>query len=1037
MNVFDLLLRQRRAIYLTVAGLSVVGLGTATHIPSAIYPELTFPRITIVARGSTLGPRQVVFSITRPIEEAVSLVPGVTRVRSRSIRGASEISVTFSPQTDLLFALQQTQARVNQLRPQLPPDLEIEIERLTPSLFPILSYNLEGGDPATLYDLARYQVRPALARIPGVSRVEVQGGDIHEVEVVADPGRLAALGMTYDDLAEAIRRAVTVSAVGRAVRDYRQFLLLTDAEAHTLDDVANAVIRPGVRVRDLASVSLGTQDRTRLIYGDGRPAALINVARQIGGNTLVVADSVARVMERLQPTFPTGVRVKRVYDQASLVRESVRSVRDAMALGALLVVVILFIFLREGWITAISATAIPLTLAITVFVMQLTGQTFNLMSLGAMAIAIGLVIDDAVVVVENIARHLASGRDPRPALRAAVQELVWPVTTSTLTTVVVFLPLALLQGVVGQFFATLAATLGAAVLISLLLALTIIPLLSHELASGRAARGAEGERSRLKRISAGFGQLIDGLPALYSRSLALVLDHPRRVVLVAAAFIGAGLVATRFVPTAFLPDMDEGAFVLDYFTPGGTALTESDRELKIAEAVLTSIPEIDGISRRTGAELGLFATEQNRGDIVARLVPRHERSRSVFEVMDEARQQIAGAVPRLHIEFVQILSDLINDLAGSAKPIEVKLFGDRLEEMEGYARRIAPRLEAVRGLVDLYNGVSEPNAELRMKVNGEDAARLGLTPGQVGDEVSGALLGVRAGQVLEEDRSLDIRVRAPDSVRFALARLGSLPMLGPGGPRDRATPLGALADLRAVDTRAELLRENQRQMIALTAQVEGASLGEVARGVEGVLEANPPPRGVTVVLGGQVQSQREAFRSLLLALLLAAAGVVGVMIVQFESWTEPLLILLVAPVSFIGAILLLLATGTPLNVASFMGLILLVGLIVKNGIILLDFCQRRMRHEGETLGVAIRIAATTRLRPILMTTLCTLCALLPLALGLGPGSELQRPLALTVIGGLAVSTPITLYLVPTLVVAIRGRDYRPGSARPAGKSAEV
>jgi CzcA family heavy metal efflux pump len=1011
MTLFDLLLRQRRFLYLFVAGLSTAGVWAAWRLPSAIYPELTFPRITIVAQGSTLGPRQVVFRITRPIEEAVSLVQGVTRVRSRSIRGASEISVTFSPRTDMTLALQQTQARVTQLRPQLPPDLDLEVERLTPSLFPILSYNLEGGDPATLYDLARYQIRPALARIPGVARVDIQGGDIHEVEVEADPGRLAALGMTYDELAQAIRQAITVAAVGRVARDYKQFLLLTEVEARTVDDVAQVIIRPGLRVRDVAKVTLGTQDRVRLIYGNGRPAALINVARQIGSNSVAIADSVAGAMATLQPTLPAGVRIRPVYDQASLVRESVRSVRDAMAIGALLVVVILFAFLRNATLTAISAASIPLTLAITVALMALIGQTFNLMSLGAMAIAIGLVIDDAVVVVENIARHLSLTEDRRQALRRAVQELVWPVTTSTITTVVVFLPLGLLQGVVGQFFATLSITLTAAMLVSLGLALTIIPLLGHELLARRPARpGAAPSR------------LISSLTGRYGRSLEVVLPRPRRVALVAAGFILLGIVATRFVDTGFLPEMDEGAFVLDYFTPGGTALTETDRELKIAEGILTGIPEIIGTSRRTGAELGLFATEQNRGDIVARLAPRSQRSRSVFEVMDQARQRIAEAVPRLHIEFIQILSDVINDLAGASKPVEIKLFGDRLEELEQYARRLAPQLDSVVGVVDLYNGVSEPNAEMLVSLNGEEAARLGLTTAQVGDQMAGGLLGVPAGQVLSEDRAIAVRVRAPDAIRFDAARLPSLPILGTLG--GRPAPLGSLATLRETDSRAELLRENQRQMIAVTAQVEGASLGDVVHGVERVLAAMPPPHGVSVVLGGQAANQREAFQALFLVLLLAALSVVGVMVVQFESLTEPLVILLVAPVSFVGAIALLLVTGTALNVSSFMGLILLVGLIVKNGIILLDFAHRRMRLEGETLEAAIRMAAQTRLRPILMTTLCTLVGLLPLALGLGAGSELQRPLALTVIGGLAASTPITLYVVPTLVAAIRGREFR-------------
>ena len=691
--------------------------------------------------------------------------------------------------------------------------------------------------------------------------------------------------------------------------------------------------------------------------------------------------------------------------------EAVRSVRDAMLVGAALAILVLLLFLRHGRITAISATSIPLTLAITVFVMRLLGQTFNLMTLGAMAIAIGLVIDDAVVITENIARHLRLTGDRTRAIRGAVQELIWPVTTSTLTTVVVFLPLGLLQGVVGQFFAALATTLTVAVLVSLILALTIIPLLAE-----RFVTAHEVEPTRAGPLARAQAAL-DTLGERYEKALSAVLRHTRRIVIAALALVVVGVGLWRLVETGFLPEMDEGAFVLDYWTPGGTALTETNRQVGIVEHILGATPEIAGTSRRTGAELGLFATAQNTGDLVARLKPSNERSRDIFAVMDGVRDEVNAAVPRLRIEFVQILSDVVNDLAGNPKPVEIKLFGERLDSLEAYARRLEPGLDSVEGLEDLYNGVSEPSPELLMHVNQAEAGRVGLTPQDVGDAVSAALLGTSAGEVRSEDRPVAVRVRAPDSLRFDPLRLRALPIAG-------GTPLGSLASFTTAESRMSLERENQQQMIALTADVSGRSLGGVMRDVRRLLAAQPPPPGIRLAIGGQYESQQDAFRALLLVLVLAAVSVCAVMVIQFESFVEPLVVLLVAPVSFVGALALLLITGTALNVASFMGLILLVGLIVKNGIILLDFTRLRMHDEGVPLDVAIREAARVRLRPILMTTLCTLFGLLPLALGLGAGSELQRPLALAVIGGLVLSTPITLFAVPTLLVAIRGGGYR-------------
>jgi multidrug efflux pump subunit AcrB len=775
-------------------------------------------------------------------------------------------------------------------------------------------------------------------------------------------------------------------------------------------------------------VTLGTEDHVRIIAGDGKPAALLNITRQPGGNTLAIVDSVASLASSVTKTLPPGVKLKAVYDQGALVRDAMKSVRDAMIIGAILAVIILLLFLHHARITAISASSIPLTLAISVFAMYLIGQTFNLMTLGAMAIAIGLVIDDSVVITENIVRHLRLNPIRHEAIRDAVYELIWPVTTSTLTTVVVFLPLRLLKGVVGQFFAALSITLTIAVLVSLFLALTIIPLMSDQFLRREDADSEDTDPATIETSPAGAGFLhrighaLDMLSVRYQESLERVLHHPRRMLAAAAILIIAGVIAQRFVGTGFLPEMDEGAFVLDYWTPGGTALAETDREVHIVEAILASTPEIQGTSRRTGAELGLFATEQNRGDIAARLRPQSQRSRTIFDVIDEVRVKVAAAVPRLRVEFVQILSDVINDLAGAARPVEIKLYGPDLNRLEAYAKSIEPKIVGVDGVEDLFNGVSEPSAELAMHVNEAEANRVGLTPQKIADAAMGALLGAPAGEIRLEDRSIAVRVRAPDTVRFNRLQLNALPIVSTqtGAP----VPLGTLATFQPVETRAELLRENQQQMIAMTSDVSGRSLGDVMNDVKAVLAAKPPPSGIRLELGGQYASQQDAFRGFLLVLALAAASVVAIMVLQFQSFVEAFIVLLAAPLSFIGAVGLLLATGTALNVSSFMGLILLVGLIVKNGIILLDFTRHRMQTGDLPLDKAISEAARVRLRPILMTTLCTLFGLLPLALGLGAGSELQKPLALAVIGGLTLSTPITLFVVPTLLVAIRGRNYR-------------
>ncbi|MDE3216953.1 MAG: efflux RND transporter permease subunit, partial [Gemmatimonadota bacterium] len=691
--------------------------------------------------------------------------------------------------------------------------------------------------------------------------------------------------------------------------------------------------------------------------------------------------------------------------------------------GSILAIVILLLFLRHARITAISATSIPLTMMITLLLMGMLGQTLNLMTLGAMAIAIGLVIDDAVVITENIVRHLHLNPNRTLAIREAVQELIWAVTSSTLTTVVVFLPLGLLEGVVGQFFKALSLTLTVSVLVSLILAFTIIPLLSEQYVTERDAEyepaaGTPAGRGLLHVV----GRAVDALGDVYERALAGVLHHKGWVLAGAVVLATGGYIGYRSASTGFLPDMDEGAFILDYWLPQGTSLEESDRELRQVEHIVSTVPEVSGTSRRLGAELGLFATQQNRGDITVRLVPPAQRRRTIFQVISQLRDTLGVAVPQVRIEFVQILSDALNDMAGVTNPVEIKLFGANLDTLEAYAKSLDDPIGKVPGVEDLFDGVVDPTPELAVRVHEAQAAQLGLSADDVTNQVSGALLGVMAGKMYLPDRVVDVRVRAPDSVRYDPADLGTIPIVRAGG--GGAAPLASLASISRVESRSELTRENQQQMITMTSDLGDRALGDVITDIKRVLAAHPAPRGVRVELGGQYESQQNAFKQMLLVLALAAASVVAVMLIQFRSFVEPLSILVAAPLSFVGAMALLLLTGTPLNVSSLMGMILLVGLIVKNGIILLDFTRWRMTHNGMPLEAAMLDAARVRLRPILMTTLCTLFGLLPLALGLGAGSELQKPLALAVIGGLGLSTPITLFVVPTLVVAIRGRDFR-------------
>jgi multidrug efflux pump subunit AcrB len=667
-------------------------------------------------------------------------------------------------------------------------------------------------------------------------------------------------------------------------------------------------------------------------------------------------------------------------------------------------VLVLIAFLRDWRITAIAATTLPLTIIGTFFILHLAGGTINLMSLGGLAIAIGLVIDDAIVIIENIHRHRAMGASALVAAEAGTQELLAAVVGSTLTTVVVFVPLGMLQGVVGQFFAALSLTLAGAVLLSLVYALLFIP--------NAAAYVLSGHREH----SAGLVWLSDH----YGTMLRRVLHHPRVVIAITLLVAAIGVLFYFRLETGFLPAMDEGGFVIDYWTPEGTSLPETDHMVRGIEGLLKQTPEVSGFVRRTGAELGLFATAQNTGDFVVRLKDRSQRSRTADEIITDLRGRFEEKVPGMTIEFMQLLQDMLGDLEGNPQPIEVKLFGDDINTLSDLAERVEAGMKKIDGVVDIVKP-QRGNPELDVHVQPTRAAKAGLTTDQISSQLAAGLLGQVATEFRRSDRLVDVRVRYPDRVRFDAEWLRQFPLVTPTGS---VVPLTATADLATAAGASELSREDLRQMVPVTARLEGRGLGSGVRDVRAMMDRMTLPVGYSYAIGGLYESQQESFRSMLLVLSVALLLVFGVLVAQFRRYSSALIILSAAPLSLVGAFGLLIITGTPLNVSSFMGLILLIGLIVKNGIILLDYADRLREEEADPIEALVR-AGRIRLRPILMTTLCALFGLLPLALGLGAGAEMQKPLAIAVIGGLSVSTIITLVFVPTLILLVGKRRPAP------------
>ena len=1013
-------IRHRLAIAFISVALCVAGIYAALHMSSAVFPQTNFPRVVILVDNGVMPADEMMATITRPIEEALKDIPGAVTVRSTTGRGSAEISVFFNWHVDMIQSELYVNSRLSQIRGTLPATAATTVWRLTFSAFPIIGVSLTSPQRTIteLWETARYELKPRFLRIPGVARVDIVGGRTPEYHVVVDPLRLQAMGLSLAQVGDALEKNNLVAPVGMHEENHTLYLTVVDGRVHSAEDIANLTVSVAgthpIRIRDFARVERGPEPVFNVVTAEGVNAVLLNIRSQPDGSTLDIADQLAGILRTLKGELPLDMKTAYYYDQSLLVRASVHSVWEAILFGLILSVVIMYLFLKNWGSTLTAIIVIPVTVLITLLAMQLASLSFNLMTLGGIAAAIGLVIDDAIVVVEAIYAKIAHGLPRLEAIRAALGEILVPLIGSTLTPVVVFLPLAFLDGITGVFFRALALTMVVALLTSLALALTLTPALAAwfirdqaKLEHGHAPKSEEG------------GWLLARVIRLYERAVRAALHH-RWLALAACALVlvfGAGIYAK--LDSDFLPAMDEGGFVLDYVAPFGTSLAETHRQLLQAEEILRATPEVESYSRRTGARLALSIAEPNTGDFLIKLKP--DRQRKTSEVIAELRAKLKTALPGIEWEFPGILSDLIGDLTWSPEPIEVKLFSTDAAFLQKKAPEIEAQLKKIKGVVDSKDGLVYAGPSIRLRVRHAEAQRYGLQVSDIITAVNTAMLGREASTLLEGDRVVNVRVVVDPARINRMATLRDLLLRTPDGS---LVKLSQVADLVEEPGQLELHREDLRQCVAATARLEGRDLGSAMKEILAKLgEDKSIPPG-TIEFGGLYQQQQESFRNLMLVLVMALFLVFTVLLIEFRSFYEPVAIVFGAVLALFGTVLALWITGTPLNVVSFLGAIIGVGLVAKNGILMLDFVEH-LRAAGASLEDALVRSGHRRLRPVLMTSLAAACGMLPLAYGIGSGADMLKPLAIAVIGALCISVLLSLVATPTIYYLLL-RQTKPG-----------
>ncbi len=1043
MKLARLVSNQSRAVLVIIALLCATGLYAAWQLPVAIFPQTNFPRIVIIVENDVVPAPQTLVSVTRPIEEAMNGIPGIVRIKSTTARGASEVSLFFDWHVDILQSLQLVQARLSQLAATLPPTATIRnVERLTFAIFPVTGYSLTSDkrDLASLRDIATYTIRPRLARLPGIANVGVAGGKVREFHVVLDPERLIAHNVSVQQVVEAVRNSNILASPGLIEENHQLELALVSGQAKKPEELNGIVVatvnNAPVALSDVATISPGVEPQYTIVTADGKPAVLVNINRQPDANSVAVVDEIKAELAAMSNELPKDVRIAPYYDQSLLVRESINSVRDSIIIGLLLSAVILYGFLRNIGTTFVAILVIPVTVLATFLAIWLVGLSFDLMTLGGVAAAIGLVIDNAIIVVENIYTHLARGQSRREAVQRAVSEITTPLIGSTITPVVVFLPLALMTGVTGVFFRSLALTMTVALLTSLVLALSFTPVLAERFVKVKRVGDVSTDddidqidrdeqewpadeaemRAQEKEEEEETGRFLGAIIRRYEWVLRLALDN-RWLVIVVMLLVGLGsFVLYRVLGSEFIPEFDESAFILDYLAPPGASLQETDRMLQHVGQLIREVPEVESYSRRTGLELGLFITEPNKGDVAVKLKPGH--ARPTDEVISDLRKEIEKSEPSLEIEFLGILPDMIGDLTGSPEPIEIKLFSEDANALHQKAKEVEATIKKLKYVVDTKSGVIVSGPAVIFKIDPQLAARFGVSATDVANTVTTAMTGDASSTILQQDRLIFVRVIFPPEARNSLEQLRALQVRSSSGTLFR---LDQVAQIDYDKGQTEIHRDGLRETVAVTGRLEGKDLGTGISEIKSLLakEVKFPP-GMTVEYGGLYQEQQASFKELALALFLAIVLVFITLLIEFRSFAHPISIVTGAVLALGGVLAGLFITGSTLNIVSLMGMIMVVGIVAKNGILMLDAVEDHLA-AGDTLREALLRSGRRRFRPVLMTSLAAILGMLPLALAIGSGAELLQPLAIAVIGGLMVALLLSLVVTPT-VYAMLSRE---------------
>jgi CzcA family heavy metal efflux pump len=1005
----------RNPLAVTMALIIMGGLFAYSKLQTSLFPEITFPKIKIIADAGLQPVNKMMVTVTKPLEQAIKRVPDLKKIRSITSRGTCEISAFMDWKSNIDLGQQRIESRIAEIRNTLPAGVQITVEKMNPSILPVMGYTLgsHSRTPIEIRQLALYTVKPFLSQVEGVSEIRIIGGKQKEYWVQLNIQKMSTLGVTPAMLSGAMNETNFIQSNGY-LSDYRfLYLTVTDAQVHTREDIGNIVVsnngRRIILLRDLALVEVKEAVEYTKINANGRDGLLVAVIKQPNANLVELSSKLEKKIGELKGLLPRDVSVDPYYVQADFVNDSVRSVSDSLWLGLALAIIVAILFLRSLKASAVILVTIPVTLGLTMIVLYAMGFSVNIMTLGALAAAIGLIIDDAIVVVEQIHRTHEEHPDlpSLPLVRKAIRYLMPAMVGSSVSTIVIFFPFLLMSGVAGSYFKVLTDTMIITLVCSFLVTWIGLPVIYLLFTTPSA-----DARRKLKPVAAHEVKT--------QRWVSFFVRRPWIAFLIIASLVALIIYLVPRLETGFLPEMDEGSIVLDYASPPGTSLDETDRILREVEKIIHTVPEVQAYSRRTGTQMGFFITEPNTGDYLIQL--KKKRDRTTEEVIEDIRKRVESTQPSLRIDFGQVIGDMLGDLMTSVQPIEVKVYGDNQEKLKELSAKIAGVVESVDGTADVFDGVVIAGPSVSVQPDFIKLAQFGISPANLQNQLQNALEGNVVGSLLEKEQVSSIRLLYPGSRTLMVSDMARLQIFLPDG---KLKPITELARVELHPGDAEVQRENLQSMGVVTARLEGRDLGTVIGDIQKKMTSTINlPQGYHVEYGGAYAEQQKSFQELLLILITSSLLVFGVILFLFRSFRVALVILLVSVLGISGSYLALYLTGTPLNVGSYTGLIMIVGIIGENAIF--TYLQFKDSMRAMDTDGSIIYAISTRLRPKLMTALGAIIALLPLAWGMGTGSELHKPLAIAVIGGFIIALPLLLIVLPSLL-RLLFRNSRPAA----------